>query len=76
MSVEKKTKFTDEMIETLREKYDSVQTIDPCLDGYKEICKLLERMDVAQLTQLVQAKIKWISSLARNRLPRDIRYTV
>jgi hypothetical protein len=42
------------------------RSIDPCGDGYKNLTAFLDT-----LIKLVEAKIKWISSLAQNRILRS-----
>lgn len=56
-----------QMIETLRQKYNNIKSIDPCLPAYGELIRLLDRQDDKMLTLLAGANIKWVSKLAMNR---------
>lgn len=56
-----------QMIETLRQKYDGINSIDPCLPAYGELTRFLDRQDDKMLVLLAGANIKWVSKLAMNR---------
>ena len=58
------------LIDQLRTAYGSIETIDPTGDGYKKLTALLDRVPQAWLKDLVAADIKFVSSLARNRVAR------
>jgi hypothetical protein len=65
-------KYTDGMIETLRNSYAKIDGIDPCSPSYRRLTKMLDDMPPELIDQLanVQPPIKFISSLARNRVMR------
>lgn len=60
--------LTTAMIETLRREYGKIETMDPCGDAYPKLVKLLDSLPPEALRALASAKIKWVSSLARNRV--------
>ena len=60
----------DEQVVILREEYAKVDKIDPSEPTYGQLCKFLDTMDDVKLQQLADAKIKWLSMLANNRLLR------
>ena len=63
-----KGKFTTQMIDGLKNEYEKIKKIDPNHPTYTKLTRILDSLDQAQLKQLVKAEIKWISSLARNRI--------
>lgn len=60
--------FSERMIEALRKEYASVTSVDPDGEAYLRICELLDGMNTAFLVQLSKADIKFVSSLALNRV--------
>lgn len=60
----------DEQVVVLREEYSKVDRIDPSEPTYGQLCDFLDTMDDVKLQQLADAKIKWLSMLANNRLLR------
>lgn len=60
--------FTALEIETLRREWDKIQSVDPCGQGYKKLVAFLDVLPQSVLKQLVDAKIKWVSRLALNRV--------
>lgn len=62
--------FTDEALDTLRQMYAPIQTVDPAQPTYPRMCALLDRMSDPVLLQVAEAKIKFLSPLARNRCIR------
>jgi hypothetical protein len=65
-----KTLFTDSQIELLRKEYEKIKSIDPALPTYKKLTDFLNSLPQENLKQLADAKIKWISSLALNRVKK------
>lgn len=61
-------KFSKAQIDRMRKEYSSLGTIDPSQPTYKRLTELLDNMSDEQLKQLAQAKIKFVSSLALNRV--------
>lgn len=61
--------FTPSHLNQLRSGYSGINRVDPCLPAYRKLVALLDRATVPQLKQLAAAEIKFVSSLARNRLP-------
>jgi len=62
-----KGKFTPKQIDTLRKEYAKIGTVDPSQPTYKKLTAFLDGLDDDQISQLSQAKIKFISGLALNR---------
>jgi hypothetical protein len=56
-----------EMIETLRAEFGHVERVDPDGKGYRDLVAFLDRQSQDTLETLVNARIKWVSSLALNR---------
>ena len=50
--------------EPLRVSWATVDRIDPTQPTYKKLDKMLEKMSVEDLEKIVDAKIKFVSSLA------------
>ena len=65
-----KGKFTSAQLKQLKDAYGKIGRVDPSSKSYEKLTSYLDGMNKAQLTQLVNAKIQFISSLARNRLAR------
>jgi len=61
-------KLTSDMVEHLRVAYGAVDRVDPTSAAYTGLCKLLDTLSQDDLKTLRDANIKWISSLARNRV--------
>ena len=55
-------------IEELRERYGKIERIDPDGEAYKNLTAYLDNMSTDMLKMLVNAKIKWVSTLAQNRV--------
>jgi hypothetical protein len=64
----KATLFSSQQVEILRKAYAGVSTIDPCGDYYKNLIKFLDKQTPEMLQMLVNANIKFVSALARNRI--------
>ena len=65
------TTFDAAQINVLRAEMGKINRIDPLSPAYRGMIKLLDGMPVEQLKQIKDAKIKFLSSLALNRLPHD-----
>jgi hypothetical protein len=57
-----------QMIEALRSEYAKINTIDPSGPSYRTLVVLLDKLPQDNLKQLAEANIKFVSSLARNRV--------
>lgn len=55
-------------INDMREAYNKIERIDPCGDAYRNLIKFLDKQPTRILKDLADAKIKWVSMLARNRV--------
>jgi len=64
------SKFTQSQLNKLREEYSVIQGIDPGSNSYIALTKKLDTLSLPLLKQLESAKIKFISSLAKNRVNR------
>jgi len=64
-------KFTKQQIDMIRKAYGTLSKIDPNKPTYKKFIKFLDKLPKDQLRQLDKAEIKWISTLAANRLRRQ-----
>ena len=62
----------DVMIDQMRKAYADINRIDPSGPSYKKLVAILNKSDQKTLKRLAMADIKWVSSLARNRLKEDI----
>jgi hypothetical protein len=63
-----KNLLTPQMINTLRKEYGKINFVDPELPAYQKLTSFLDKMTQDQLKQLADAKIKFVSVLARNRI--------
>lgn len=61
-------KFTDAQIETLRNGYAKIERVDPLGQSYEKLTSFLDGLSKENLQILVDAKIKWVSMLAKNRI--------
>lgn len=66
-------KLTQQMIDVLRKEFGKIDKVDPSKPSYKKIVALLDTLSLEDLQALVDAKIKFISSLALNRVMRKER---
>ena len=62
--------FSSTMIATMQREYGKIAKVDPALPTYAKLCKTIDNMTDAQLRQVKDAGIKWLSSLALNRCIR------
>jgi hypothetical protein len=64
-------KLSQSQISQLRQEYSKISKIDPSGASYKKLISLLDKLDKKALQDLVDAKIKFVSSLALNRVNRN-----
>lgn len=57
-------------IEELQREYATIERMDPSSPIYENLITALDLLDTAKLQMLAEAKIKWVSTLARNRVTR------
>jgi len=62
--------FTSSQVKKLRAEYAKIDRIDPTSAGYKKMDAMLEKMSVEDLEKLIDAKIKFVSSLALAKVVR------
>ena len=61
-------KFSKQQIDIMRKSYSTLSGINPSSPTYKKFIKFLDKLPKDQLKQLANAKIKFVSILAKNRL--------
>jgi hypothetical protein len=61
-------KLTRAMVDTLRDAYAVVDRVDPTTPAYRGVCRLLDQMSQDDLKMLRDANIRWLSSLADERV--------
>jgi len=66
-----KGRFSQKMLEELRVEYSKVEKIDPAGNIYPKMCAMLDAMPQADLKQLANARIRFLSSLAQNRVNKE-----
>jgi hypothetical protein len=64
-------KLSQSQISILRQEYSKISKVDPSGEGYKKLTALLDKLDKQSLQDLVDAKIKFVSSLALNRIRQN-----
>ena len=64
-------KFSKQQIDIMRKSYSTLSGINPSSPTYKKFIKFLDKLPKDQLKQLANAKIKFVSILAKNRLRID-----
>lgn len=62
--------FTKQQLDTLREKYSTIQKINPSNPAYKKLTTFLDTLPKHALQQLIDAKIPFLAGLARNRVKK------
>jgi hypothetical protein len=67
---EESEKLTSAQLNKLKQEYGTLETIDPSHPTYKKLTAFLDKLSDDQLKQLTQAKIKFVSRLALNRVNR------
>jgi hypothetical protein len=55
------------LIDEIRTAWAKIERVDPESSNYKDLIGWLDRQPNDVLLMLSEAKIKWVSSLARNR---------
>ena len=63
-----KGKFTKQQIDALRKEYAKIGSVDPSSKTYGNLTDFLDSLSDEMLKQLSQAKVKFISGLALNRV--------
>ena len=63
-------KFTEKQLNELRDAWGNLAAIDPCTEKYANLIKFLDRLPQLMLMQLSDAKIKFVSLLAGNRIKK------
>jgi hypothetical protein len=61
-------RLTPDMMRTLRNAYAGVDHVDPTSEAYHGVCRLLDRLSQEDLRILRDANIRWLSSLADERV--------
>ena len=62
--------FSPDHLAKLKKAYEKINRIDPASLSYKKLTKFLDSLDKEHLQQLVDAKIKFLHVLAKNRIKR------
>jgi hypothetical protein len=62
--------MSDSQLGQLRTAYAGIKTVDPSQPSYGKLTALLDGSGPERIKQLAGANIKFVSSLARNRLPK------
>jgi len=70
---ELKEGFSAAQLKKLQDAWATVDRIDPTQPTYKKLDKMLEKMSVEDLEKIVDAKIKFVSSLALAKVVRKSR---
>lgn len=65
-----RAQFTEAQLAKLRAEYATIKTVDPSGETYGKVCEFLDGLSTDLLKQLAEARIPWVSSLARNRYAR------
>jgi hypothetical protein len=60
----------EQMVQVLRARYDEVKSVDPTGAAYANLAAFLDAQPQDVLVVLSKAKIKWVSSLALNRVKK------
>lgn len=60
--------FSADHIKALQAEYDKINKIDPSSATYAKMVALLNKMPQSLLKQLASSNVKFISSLAANRV--------
>ena len=61
-------KLTPAAVDTLRAAYSEINLVDPASTAYTGLSKLLDSLSQDDLKLLRDADIRWISSMAEDRL--------
>ena len=65
--------FSQSQIKKLRDAWGTVERIDPTGNTYKKLDAMLEKMSIEELEIIIDAKIKFVSSLALAKVVRKKR---
>ena len=65
--------FSQSQIKKLRDAWGTVERIDPTSNTYKKLDAMLEKMSIKELEIIIDAKIKFVSSLALAKVVRKKR---
>ena len=65
--------FSQSQIKRLRDAWGTVERIDPTSNTYKKLDAMLEKMSIKELEIIIDAKIKFVSSLALAKVVRKKR---
>ena len=65
--------FSQSQIKRLRDAWGTVERIDPTSNTYKKLDTMLEKMSIEELEIIIDAKIKFVSSLALAKVVRKKR---
>lgn len=65
--------FSQSQIKRLRDAWGTVERIDPTSNTYKKLDAMLEKMSIEELEIIIDAKIKFVSSLALAKVVRKKR---
>ena len=65
--------FSQSQIKKLRDAWGTVERIDPTSNTYKKLDAMLEKMSIEELEIIIDAKIKFVSSLALAKVVRKKR---
>ena len=65
--------FSQSQITKLRAEYGKIDKIDPTSKGYAKMDAMLEKMSIEELEIIIDAKIKFVSSLALAKVVRKKR---
>ena len=60
--------LSSDQIERLKQEYGKLDKIDPSTDAYKKLESFMSGLDQEALVELAKANIKFVSTLARNRV--------
>ena len=70
-NVNEMVNITPSHIELLRTTFDTVKGINPSGSSYKNLVAFLDNLSKSSLKKLANARIKFVSPLAKNRLNED-----
>ena len=62
--------FSPSQIKKLRAEWGKIELIDPTSKTYKRLDDMLEKMSIEDLEKIIDAKIKFVSSLALAKVVR------
>lgn len=68
------TRGQKQKLEQVREAYGKIETVDPDGFAYKCLISWLDMQNETMLSALVDARIKFVSALAQNRIFRKQKF--